>query len=227
MEQNTIKERRYFGPSRFNEAKDAFKEVEALDKLQITTNFQNFDSIPQDHGVLFQPVLERKKGGGPLQLASYIVAHVPDLSVVSKSDAGTQYLVDALAELYGRRLKQDVAQAQSSHMKPKLPETLEEFISSEQRDNLFQNLMQKWVRKLKASGGSLSLLTQSIMKNCLMSSQFAKGYAPKVPQAEWDKVLDKMTEEAGQEGIDTAILKDWKANRADHTIDEAETLNLD
>lgn len=228
MNQDTIKERRYFIPSRFQEAMDEFKQITANKDLPIITNFNEPADIPRDHGLLFQPILERNKNkpGGPLQLTSYIVAHVPDLAVVQKTEQGTEYLLKALAELYGRRLKQDVAQAQASHTKVKLPQNLDEFLVSETRDNLFQNLMQDTVRRLKKNGGSLSLITQGILRNSLQSASFAKGMFPKIAQADWEGVLNAMIEEAEKQGIDTAVLKEWKANRETFTVDEPEGIKF-
>ena len=228
MNTNTSKERRYFGPSRFQEALAQLAEVQKTQGVEVTTNFDKPEDVPQNHGILFQPVLERAaKRGGPLQLTGMIVAHVPDLSIVQKTDAGTEYLIDALSELYGRRLKQDVAQAQASHAKVKLPQNIEEFVARETRDNLFQNLMQNTVRKLKKNGGSLALLTQAILKNALQSASFAKGMFPKITQADWAKVLDGMIAEADKQGLETSVLTDWRDTRNDKTLEDVESISFE
>jgi hypothetical protein len=227
METNTSKERRYFSPSHFQDAMDTLKGIQK-ESIPVVTNFNAPEDVPRDHGILIQPILERnkEKKGGPLQLTSYIVAHVPDLSVVQKTDEGVNYLLNALSEVYGRRLKQDLAQAAASHTKPKLPQTMEEFITSETRDNAFQNLMQATVRKLKENGGSLALITQGILKNTLQSAQFARGMFPKIQQKDWEKVLDSMIAEAKASDLDTTIIQDWKDNRDTFTIEEVESINF-
>lgn len=225
--QTTQPERQYFKPSRFNEGLETLKEIQKA-SIPVITNFDDVAAIPKEHGLLLQPVLERNKAkkGGPLVLTSYIAAHVPDLSVVSTTDQGTEYLYDALMESFARRLKQDVAQAEASHMKPKLPTTVEEFTSKEQRDNLFQNLMQETVRKLKAQGGSLNLITQAILRNVLQSATFAKGMFPGIPQEDWEGVINSMITQAKETNVDTSILDDWKAKRADVEVKAPERIKL-
>ena len=225
-----LKERTYFAPANFEAGKAAVGTIQKQDNILKYFNFDpaKMDTIPKDHGLLVQPIYERaKKKGDPLQLNGIIVAHVPDVKLVAQGEKGQTYLQEALDEVYARRLKQDIAQSQASHTKLKLPETLDEFIESDRRDNLFQDLMQSWVRKLKNNGGTLALLSQGILKNALMSASFAQSFAPRIPQSDWEKVLDRMTEEAKTANLDASVLASWKINRNSFAIEEPQGISLD
>lgn len=225
-----FKQRQYFTPGHINEAKEYVKSVtKEFDKIPVHYNFDpEKDTPPANFGILVQPVLERnkKKKGGPLQLASMIVAQVPDIKLVSTDDKGSVFLQEALGEAYGRKLRTDLTQQMAAHAKIKLPATLEEFVATERNDNLFLGLMQDTVRRLKQNGGSLGLLTVAILKNALMSANFAKGFAPRIPQDQWVKVLDSVAKDATDKGIDPTIINDWKANRDTTTIDDVESITF-
>jgi hypothetical protein len=226
----TFKQRQYFTPGHLNEAKEYVKSVtKEFEKLPVHFNFDpDKDTPPSNYGILVQPVLERnkKKKGGPLQLAAVIVAQVPDIKLVSQDEKGSVFLQAALDEAYGRKLRTDLTQQLAAHAKVKLPATLEEFVASERNDNLFLGLMQETVRKLKQNGGSLSLLSVAILKNALMSASFAKGMFPRIPQEDWVKVIDRLAKDATDKGIDPTIINEWKANRDATNIDDVESITF-
>lgn len=206
--------RAYFAPAQVkNEAVAHIGTLHSAfaDKLIFSFDPSKADSIPDNYGIIVQPISQRTESGN--QLDKIAIVAVPSTDMVLGSDEGRAYAEKAILAGFATKIANAIRSAGETGYT--FPKTLKEFLERKPKvsDDLstFKALAEEFVEALKAMG--LNKITVKVLRNCLQNRAFAQSQYPKMPQEKWEFLLDYMTNTAKERGLDASIFVKWKETR--------------
>lgn len=211
--------RQYFEPDQQEEASKAVQraqEIASAHGLPVAFNWDaENQSLPDGYGVAIIPVQERREGQGIAKIGVYI-AGVPSIETVLQHEKGNDWLRTVGINHMLNKFSNAVRPRGGQPSGMAVPFSVEDFITSASRDQglqFFREISASWVKALKKLG--LRVMNVTLLRQVLASRSFAEQQFPNVSQEKWEKILDKMLEEAEQKKADAGIIKVWRETRND------------
>lgn len=244
-----MRRRRYFPPSKLN---DAFAYVSNIiatiesrnaalgegkkENLPFIYNFATEDiKIPDGFGLLVSPQLKRVKADqrktddeDKQVLVGYVVAQLPDMELLAKSEKGAEFLQNATVSELSRKLKSSVI----AHLKgdlASLPSTVEAFLERKSIGEGLEAFNKTCGPIIKVlHDQKFATMHKEQLKNVFMSADYAKDQYPNIPQARWVAIMHIMKEEAAKKSppLPGTIFDTWIASRDTKVFEEAKDIDL-
>lgn len=227
--------RRYFSPSELDEASEYMNAVsQVCPDGALKSNFDG-SSVPDGFGIAVDPIKKRVENEGNVTVG-VAVCVMPDMETIAEygDGKGLEFIKDAVNDklmakiAHSFRPRNNETQADRVKREASVPTTIEAFLTSARGDGslkTFTQLSSDFVKALRKMG--LSLMSSAILRQTLSSKEFATAQYPKIPDASWDAILDKMISNAKAEKLDPAILVHWKETRADRPYEEITDLDME
>ena len=202
------------------------KVQSVVDENAIVWNFDpnGEEGLPEGYGIGVFPVSERNAETKKNVLSQVIIAGVPDFSTVMEDEAGRDFVINALNNAISTKLANAVRNADGP---VKLPLSVRDFVTRKTRgDDLksFNELSQGLIKLLKDMG--FKNMNKPTLRGCLNNADMAESQYPKVPQEQWEKLLDVCILMAGKKGLDDSIFVHWKATRDDATFEDDAEIDM-
>jgi hypothetical protein len=177
------------------------------------------EPMPEGYDVAIVPVTKRTETSGNVPVALWIAA-IPSLEVIASHDKGTAWIQDKIADACISKLANAVRPSEKKTDGPlSVPLSVDDFIIAATRDQglaTFRTEAAEWIKGLKAAG--LAAMNPTLLRQVLSSSAFASQQFPKIPDAKWAALLDKMIAKAQTKSLDPGIMAVWKQTRTETTI---------
>lgn len=227
-----VKRRQYFSPENLAQGITTLANMQTVfaGKVPFASNLAIDEAdgsvnIPENFGLLIQPLMERVQGEKK-KVVAFISAAIPSLEAVAADEKGRAYLDSVIQEAIGRKLKQTYNAAIDKRQVPRFPTTLAGFIESAQRQQVMIAFNKAASHMIKALEEKNFTINTEFLKAALQSKEFAEtNFGTKI---NWDKISDSMAAWAKKQGYSTQIFETWKANRDTTKFSLAQDdLNLD
>jgi hypothetical protein len=187
------------------------------------------EPLPEGFDVAVLPVTKRTDDKGNVPVALWIAA-VPSLALIEQHEKGPAYIRDTIATALLNKFANTVRpneKRQASAGPLSVPKSIEDFILAASRDQglaAFREIGKDYVAALRKAG--IAAMNLSLLRQVLSSSAFAGQQFPKIEQAKWTGLIDKMIAAAKAKNLDPGIIEVWKQTRDETTIG-ADDFDLD
>lgn len=227
-----VKRQEFFG-EKLLELEDEFNEINKIPGVKIAQNF-NFaeQQLPEGYGVAIVPVAQRVEVPGQDEKKSKTaiigICAIPSVQLLSETETGSEFLVDAVNNALTSRLASLLRQSLNrDHGELVLPLTVEDFAEGGRRseaNKAFNELAPFWVDALKKHG--FKPMTVSILRQLLSSAPYASTVFPDIQQETWEGVIHKMIAAAEKKGLPASGLRAWLETRKDVEPKKADDADL-
>lgn len=177
------------------------------------------EPMPDGYDVAIIPVTKRTEADGNVPVALWITA-IPSLEAIAAHEKGQQYIADKIADALMSKVANSVRPNEKKGAAPlSVPLSIDDFIIAATRDqglSTFREHAKDWVKGLREAG--LVAMNASLLRQVLSSASFASQQFPKIPQAKWVALIDKMIARAARENLDPGIIAVWKQTRDETTL---------
>jgi hypothetical protein len=197
-------------------------------KLPVSYNWPAAtEPMPDGYDVAIIPLTKRTEDKGNVPVALWVAA-IPSLETIAAHEGGQRYIADKIADALINKLANSVRpnEKKTADGPLSVPLSVDDFIVAATRDqglSTFREHAKDWVKALRDIG--LIAMNASLLRQVLSSAKFAEQQFPKIPQAKWVALIDKMLARAAKENLDPGIIAVWKASR-DETVLGAEDFDL-
>lgn len=227
--------REYFAAANLEAAQIAIGNAIAIcdaHKIPYKFNFDTDLDMPDGYGIAIIPESERVAERGNVVIGC-IIAAVPEPETIASDVAGAEWARNAvIAALLAKLSNTARAMRKPTSEITALPFSVTDFITSQRGSSemlgTFNAMASMYVKGLKKKG--LDYMSKALLRSTLQSAEFAEQQFPRVPQANWENLLNMMVQRAEQ-GIlvdkvmtkfNPAIFKHWLETRASteaHPVD--------
>lgn len=186
------------------------------------------EPMPEGYDVAVVPLTKRTEDKGNVPVALWIAA-IPSLEAIAAHEQGGRWIQDTIASALMAKFANTVRPSEKKQAAGPLsvPLSIDDFIIAATRDqglSTYREHAKDWVKALKDAG--LAAMNASLLRQVLSSASFAQQQFPKIPQAKWSALIDKMIARAQKESLDPGIISVWKTTR-DETVLGADDFDLD
>ncbi len=222
--------KKYFSPDNLQEAQDYLATVTSVcDEGTIKRNFEASDPFPEGYGLAIVPISRRGSEPGSGNIAiGVVVAAIPDPEIVAAHEKGGEFIRSAIVDVFMAKVANACRPRPDGTVASTFPFSIEDFIESRRgRENMkaFSEIASIFVKALREKG--IRYMTPQLLRQTLQSTAFAEAQFEKISQSAWQRVLDAMIVKAKAEGLDPAILVNWKKTRDQIEMMEIGDLDLD
>ena len=227
-------EKKYFAPDNIATDGAAYLENVASLGLDIRTNFNPDDGVPQDMGLYVIPLQRRadpKKDGekaeGNITIGVAVCA-VPSIGQLQADNRGDAFILGAVLRQYETKIIASIRPRSDGKMPPEgaMPKTLDDFVENRREVTTygaFSDLAKVYVPELKKK---MAFITPVVLRQCFQSKAYAQSF-PAVSDEFWIKLLDVFIAKGNAKKLDVSVLVNWKETRDEAVIDAAADVNLD
>ncbi len=222
--------KRYFSPDQLVEAQTVLSQiVDAAEEGEIKRNFDPEKSFPEGYGLAVIPLSRRgdTPGAGNITIGVAIAA-IPDPEMVGSHDKGAEFIRAVITDTFISKVANACRPRADGTTAPTIPFDIMDFLESRRgRESLkaFSEIAPRFVKALRQKG--IRYMTAQLLRQTLVSKQFAETQFEKIPQEAWQKVLDGMIVKAKEAGLDPAVLVNWLATRDATEVADIGEIDLD
>lgn len=206
-------EKVYFAPSELDKAADAIKKIEAIPNVEARRNYTN--DVPPGYGMLILPISKRDEAAKKRVNIGVAICAVPSLDLLAEQgDKGMQYVVDAVIDAYAVKINNAIRPKADGSVSASIPFSVDDFLTSQRGKEgfkVYSEIADDFVAWLREKG--LKSINKVVLRRVLQSKVEAEQLYPRIPQGEWNKLLDSMVAKATKLGKDPATLVNWKNTR--------------
>lgn len=219
--------REYFSPNKAEAASEAVAKAQVIANahgLSVQANFDTSKPVPPGYGLAVVPVTQRRENEGIVPIGLYIAA-IPSPALIAETDEGEKWCRDTLISALLNKFSNNVRPRDGQD--GTAPFTIDDFITNQTRDqglSFYRECQPRYVKALKKKG--LRLMNGGLLKQCLASGSFARQQFPKIPQENWEWIIDRMLGEAKDNEVDSGIVAVWRKTRDETQLDMG-TFDLD
>jgi hypothetical protein len=224
--------RAYYGPDRLAEASAALARLQKFAPVRL--NFDPNNEFPAGYGLAFVPLAVRTEAKDEKGVAfkfnkitGIVAAAVPDVATIAATEKGASFIGKTVINALMAQVA-NAARPQADGTLNPLPFSLEDFIEAtgKGREGVksFTTIAPAWVAVIRQKG--IKTMTTPMLRQCLMSTDFAKAVFPAVAQQTWQQVGEGMIAQATKKGLDPAIIRHWLDTR-DQTASSDTSFDLE
>lgn len=225
--------RQWWGPELLE---DAMVRIQAILAIAETVgapaaryNFNPEDSALDwsSHGIAIVPKTQRKTGkdseGKDLkgnEVVGLGVFRLPWLGAISEHPKGDTFIIDAVIGSMVNECATNLRREDA----PSLPASVADFIESSRAAESMEawnNFAPVAIKVLREQFGFKDI-AKATLRRVLSATEYAKQLYPKVPQGQWEMLLDNMLASATAKTLEEGILRVWRDTRDSVEIAETE-----
>ena len=225
--------RDYFAPGREEQAAIAIEKARAIcaaHNLPVAFNWKAEDgeTLPDGYGVSVLPITQRREGSGNVAVGLYI-AGIPSVALIQSTDGGQLWVNDVCESALLNKFANTVRPRDGQETPLSVPYSVADFITRADRDQglaFYRSIQADYVGALNKLF-KRKIMNGTLLRQVLQSAAFANQQFAKLPQATWEKMLQKMISQAEMAGENAGIIQNWLDTRAEAQIEIADDWDMD